>query len=129
MSVKKKDDVSVLEGITIEDDEEDIKNEQNTLQDTLKEIGKQLFSSHPRKKSKLSRNNQIGLIQAEVLNEYMDRDFGYRYAVLDTLIETARDYPISDGGFGISSYIEAIKSIQASFEQTEIPSKLKGLLR
>lgn len=115
------DKKSVLESITIEDEEEDIKNEQNTLQDTILAIDRSIFKNFPRKKSNLSRNNEVGLIQAEVLNEYMERNFQYRYAVLDTLIECGRDYPISRNGFGIEKFIEAIKSIQATFEQTQLP--------
>lgn len=123
------DKKSVLEEITIEDEEEETENQQNTLQDTIKEINNQIFSKNPRKKSNLTRQNTIGMIQAEVLNEYMERNFGYRYNSLDVLIETASEYPISHGGFGIERFIEAIKSIQASFEQTELPSRLQKLMR
>lgn len=123
------DKKSVLESITIEDEEEDIKNEQNTLQDTILAIDRSIFKNFPRKKSNLSRNNEVGLIQAEVLNEYMERNFQYRYAVLDTLIECGRDYPISRNGFGIEKFIEAIKSIQATFEQTQLPSRIREMMR
>lgn len=124
------DKKSVLESITIEDEDEEIEEgKQNNLQDTLREIGNELFKKHPRKKSNISRNNTIGMIQCEVLNEYMDINFGYRYKTLDVLIECARDYPLSVNGFGLEKYIEGIKSIQATFEQTELPSRIKDMLR
>jgi hypothetical protein len=129
MANKKDKDVSVLEGITIEEDEEEVKNEQNTLQDALKAIGNQLFNLHPRKKSNLSRDNTTGLIQCEVLNDYMERNFNYRYDVLDTLIKCGGEYPLSIHGFGLDKNIEAIKSIQASYEQSTLSDKMKGLMR
>jgi len=121
---------SVNESITIEDDtEENINENTNSFQFAVKELGHILFSKYPKKTSKLSYENIDGIIRAEVLNEYMSVNFGYRYKVLDKLIEEKQNIIVSHDGFGITKIIEFVKSIQASFEQTQIPDRLQGLMR
>jgi type IV secretory pathway VirB4 component len=127
MSNEKK---SVLENILMEDEEEEnTKPDVNTLQDTIKEIGKHLNEYNPKRKSNLNHTNVSGLIQAECLNEYMQRNWSYRFDVLDCLIINARDYPISVKGFGIEKFIDGIRSINASFEQTQLPESMRNLMR
>ena len=110
-----------------DDEEEDSTKNQNTFSDGLNELGKALFFKYPKKTSNLSSENENGIIQAESLNEYMDRNWNYRYASLDVLIAGKRDWSVSRGGLGIEKLIEIVKSIQATFEQTQIPTGLRSL--
>ena len=112
------------------DDEEDKPvSQNNTFQDTVKEMGKTLFRDYPKKTSNLSNENINGIIRAEVLNDYFDRNFGYRFKAIDTLIEQKQVMVVSKDGFGIGSIIEFVKSISATFEQTQIPDGLRGLIK
>lgn len=119
---------SVVESITIEDDEDDERKDVNTFQDSIKELGSQIFTKNLKKTSNLSHDNINGLIRAETLNEYMESSFGYRHYVLDKLINEKQIREVSHKGFGIEKLIEIVKSIQASFEQTQLPSRMRDLI-
>jgi len=124
-------DNSVNESIIIkDDDDEDIKGENtNSFQFAVKELGNILFDKYPEKTSNLSSENINGIVRIEVLNEYMNVNFGYRYQTLDKLVKQKQLRVISHDGFGVEKIIEFVKSIQASFEQTQIPDRLQGLIR
>jgi hypothetical protein len=124
-------DNSVNESIIIkDDDDEDIKGENtNSFQFAVKELGNILFDKYPEKTSNLSSENINGIVRIEVLNEYMSVNFGYRYQTLDKLVKQKQLRVISHDGFGVEKIIEFVKSIQASFEQTQIPDRLQGLIR
>lgn len=110
-----------------EDTEEMVLEQRNTVQDVIREISKTLFEKYTKKTSNLTDLNIEGMIQAESLNEYMEKNFGYRYTVLDVLCRSKRDLALSSGGFGIATFIESIKSVQATIEQHEIPEALRRL--
>lgn len=110
-----------------EDTEEMVLEQRNTVQDVIREISKTLFEKYTKKTSNLTDLNIEGMIQAESLNEYMEKNFGYRYTVLDVLCKSKRDLALSSGGFGIATFIESIKSVQATIEQHEIPEALRRL--
>jgi len=124
-------DNSVNESIIIkDDDDEDINGENtNSFQFAVKELGNILFDKYPEKTSNLSSENINGIVRIEVLNEYMSVNFGYRYQTLDKLVKQKQLRVISHDGFGVEKIIEFVKSIQASFEQTQIPDRLQGLIR
>lgn len=113
---------------TIEE-EENTTTQPNTLQDTIKELAKNLHEKNVERMSNLTSDNIDGMTQADVLNEYMDINFGYRYKTLDKLIKSKTNRVVSRDGFGIAAFIETIKSIQASFEQHQIPDNLKGIFK
>ena len=119
---------SIVESLTEPDDTEEPKSEVNTLQDSLKELGNQLFIKNSEKTSNLSHDNINGLIRADALNDYMETNFGYRYAALDTLMVMKPARSLSYNGFGVEKLIEIVKSIQASFEQTQLPATLRDRL-
>jgi hypothetical protein len=102
---------------------------ENTFKDSINEMGKLLFERYPKKTSNLSQDNINGIMMVEVLNEYVNTNFGYRISALDVLAEQKLILVVSEKGLGINSLIEFLKSIQASFEQTQIPDRLKGLLK
>ena len=123
-------DSNAVNQLLMPDDEEDKPvSQNNTFQDTVKEMGKTLFRDYPKKTSNLSNENINGIIRAEVLNDYFDRNFGYRFKAIDTLIEQKQVMVVSKDGFGIGSIIEFVKSISATFEQTQIPDGLRGLIK
>jgi hypothetical protein len=70
---------SVNKSIVIEEKEdgEESLNNRNTFPEAVKELGEILFNKYPEKTSNLSYENINGIIRAEVLNEYMDINFGY----------------------------------------------------
>jgi hypothetical protein len=101
----------------------------NTMKDTISEMGKTLHEKYKSRNSFLSYDNIDGMVQVDVLNEYMHTNFGHRYGVLDKLVDMKCERVISKDGFGIVSLIEFVKSIQATFEQHQLPDGLKGLMR
>jgi hypothetical protein len=101
----------------------------NTMKDTISEMGKTLHEKYKARNSFLSYDNIDGMVQVDVLNEYMDINFGHKYKVLDVLVNSKCERVISKDGFGIVSLIEFVKSIQATFEQHQLPEGLKGLLQ
>jgi len=123
-------DNSVNKSILIEDEEEESStgDNKNTFPEAVKEMGEILFNKYPKKTSNLSYENINGIIRAEVLNEYMDVNFGYRYKCIDALIVQKQTMMISHEGFGVEKIIEFVKGIQASFEQTQIPEGIRGML-
>jgi len=123
-------DNSVNKSILIEDEEEESStgDNKNTFPEAVKEMGEILFNKYPKKTSNLSYENINGIIRAEVLNEYMDVNFGYRYKCIDALIVQKQTMMISHEGFGVEKIIEFVKGIQASFEQTQIPEGIRGIL-
>jgi hypothetical protein len=122
-------DNSVNESITIEEDDDTTKSDnQNTFQDAIKGMGEIVFSKYPKKTSQLSDENITGIIMGEVLNEYMDTNFGYRYKAIDKLIEQKQIMVVSTRGWGMEMFKEMLKSIQASFEQTQLPARLQNML-
>jgi hypothetical protein len=121
---------AVNESIEIlEDDNDNSSEQENSFKLALKEMGYILFEKYPDKTSNLSHENIKGIVRIKVLNEYMETNFGYRYKSLDALVEAKTSMVVSHKGFGIEKLIEFMKSIQASFEQTQLPEGLKGMLR
>jgi hypothetical protein len=108
--------------------EEEKTPQANSMKDTISEMGKTLHEKYKSRNSFLSYENIDGMVQVDVLNEYMDVNFGHRYRVLDVLVNTKCERVVSKDGFGIVSLIEFVKSIQATFEQHQLPEGLKGLM-
>ena len=128
--MKIKEEGCVVNDLLIDDEEEDYRSDKvNTFQDSVKELGKTLFYRHIKKTSNLSSTQIKGIIRAEVLNDYMERNFGYRYKALDTLIEQKLTLEVSNKALGITSLIEMLKSIQTTFEQTQLSEGLRGLIK
>ena len=115
--------------LIIHDEDEDSSSQLNTMHETIKQMGKLLFEDYPEKTSNLTIDNINGIIIARTLNDYKETNFGYRHTVLDTLITEKMNLVVSEKGFGIKSITEFLKSIQASFEQHQIPERLGGLFR
>jgi|WetSurMetagenome_2_1015567.scaffolds.fasta_scaffold615745_2 hypothetical protein len=112
----------------VEDDTPNVA-QPNTLQDAIKEMGKILHERYLERNSNLSHENIDGMVQVDALNKYMSVNFGYRFKVLDELVRSKGSRVVSKDGFGIVAFNDLVKSIQATFEQHQIPENLKGLVR
>ena len=122
-------DNSVVESITIDEDEDNDKPEVNTLQDTIKQLSTELFVKNPKKTSNLSYDNINGIIRAMSINDYMEASYGYRFNALDAVVREKLALVSSHDGKGTKDLIEIVKSIQASFEQMQLPDRMRGLLK
>jgi hypothetical protein len=116
--------------IIVRQTEEETENipQQNTMKDTISEMGKTLHEKYKARNSYLSYDNIDGMVQVDVLNEYMEIHFGHKSLVLEKLVNAKCERVVSKDGFGIMALIEFVKSIQATFEQHQLPEGLKGLL-
>lgn len=99
-------------------------NEQNTFPLAIQELGEGLFEKYFDKTSDLTDENIRGIIRCRALNDFMLEKYGYRFSVLDKIVEDKMSLNISRDAFGMEKFIEIVKSIQASFEQTQLPTTL-----
>lgn len=112
----------------ISENEEEIPgNNQNNFPAAIKEIGEAVFKRYPRKTSNLTSENILGCIRCIAINDFMQETYGIRFSVLDLVPKEVEERRLSKGGYGLEKFIEAMKSIQASFEQHELPSRLGSL--
>lgn len=117
---------AVNKSITMDMEEKDEApvTEQNTFPLAIQELGEGLFENYFDKTSNLTEENILGIIRCRALNDFMLEKYGVRYSVLDKIVEDKMSLNISRNGFGIEKFIEIVKSIQASFEQTQLPTTL-----
>jgi hypothetical protein len=105
-------------------EEEETAKHGDTFPLAIRELGESLFLNYPNKTSNLSDENILGMIRIEALNDFMQSKYGFRYSVLDIVVQYKKELVISKNGFGISAFNDLVKSIQASFQQTEIPQTI-----
>lgn len=120
---------SSIADIILEDDDNDCEYKVNTFQDSLRELGEIHYRRYPKKDSNISSIQRQGIVAGRVMNEYSARNFGYSFKAIDVLIEDTLAYAVSENGFGIVSFNELVSKISATFEQTQIPDGLRGLMR
>jgi len=121
------DIVSKFITASLEDDSETATTNQNNFPAAIKEIGEAVFKRYPHKTSNLSSENILGMVRCSALNDYMEETYGIRYTTLDIVVQEVEERRLSKGGYGLEKFIESMKSIQASFEQHEIPSRIAGI--
>jgi hypothetical protein len=109
------------------DSDENGNNNGNNFPAAIAEIGEAIFERFPEKTSKLSAENKIGLIRCRAVNNYFEENFGVRYTILDNIPDDVLSLSVSVDAFGLQTFIAALHSINASFEQHEIPSTLRKL--
>jgi len=124
-------DNAVNKSITFEVDADKKQGEieQNSFPLAIQELGEGLFENYPDKTSLLSDENILGMIRCETLNEYMQVKYGFRYPTLDIIVKEKKNLSLSREGYGIVKFIEIVKSIQATFEQMQIPQTSLDRLR
>lgn len=110
--------------IPMSDDTKEESKGNDTFPMAIRELGESLFLNYPNKTSNLSDENILGMIRIEALNDFMQAKYGFRYSVLDIVVQYKKELVISKNGFGITAFNDLVKSIQASFQQTEIPQSI-----
>lgn len=106
----------------------DTKTSNTSFPDAVKELGKAIHERYPLRGSNLTHRNKKGMLQIDVLNKYMKINFGYEFKTLTTLSDMQNERIVSVKGWGTDKFIEVVKGIQASFEQTELPNRLSNLM-
>lgn len=96
----------------------------NTFPMAIKELGEALFENYEDKTTNITDENIRGMIRCRALNDYMQEKYGVRYSVLDRIVEDKMRLNVSRNGYGVEKLIEIVKSIQATFEQTQLPATL-----
>lgn len=113
-------DNSVNESINIPiEEDEDTRKQVNSFSDALDSIGKITLDRYEDKTSNITSENIIGHIRCEVLNDWKLRNYGFKHESLDLIRIRMPQKSMSRSGFGLTKLIEAIKGIQASFEQND----------
>lgn len=113
-------DNAVNKTITMPMEEEEEAGEVvNTFPLAIKELGEALFENYEDKTSNLSEENVLGMIRCGTLNEFMEINYGFRYASLDVVVREKLARNMSVKGFGIEKLIEIVQSIQATFQQLD----------
>jgi len=119
-------DNAVNKAITLEMDEGKEKDiQENTFPLAIAELGEGLFENYPDKTSNITDENIKGIIRCRALNDFMLEKYGINYSVLDTICDNKMKLQISRNGYGIEKFIEIVKSIQATFEQTQMPATIQ----
>lgn len=122
-------DNAVNKSITMPLEEENEGEEvQNTFPLAIQELGEALFENYEDKTSHLSEENILGSIRCDAINEFMQINYGYRYASLDLIVRTKMSRNLSKDGIGIKNLIEIVKSIQATFQQLEESPQRPGIM-
>ena len=122
-------DSSINKSITVASEPEEQMVHNSSFPDAVKELGKTLFERYPNTNSNISRKNEKGLLQIDVLNEYMIKNFGYRFTSLDKLRDVKLQRTLSVNGFGIETFIKSLQGIQTQFQQAELTNGLNRLIR
>lgn len=119
---------AVSKSITMANEPEEEIKTNTSFPDAVREIGKAIHEKYPLRNSNLTQENIIGMVEADAINEYMEKNFGVRYDVLDKLCEMRAQRNPSVKGWGTDKFIEALKGISATFEQTELPARLNQMI-
>jgi hypothetical protein len=94
----------------------------------IKEMGRILFKKYKPKTTNISYDNAAGFTSIEALNAWMEKHYKYKFQSLDTIVKSKRSNVMSVKGYGIDKFIEESGSIQASYQQTDIPLNLANKL-
>jgi hypothetical protein len=103
--------------------EEDKKDNQSIIA-AIREMGETLFKKYPAKTSNITSENEQGMDTVAVINDWMMSKYRYEFTTLNTLVKSKRENVMSVKGYGVEKFIEESHSIQATFQQTEIPQNL-----
>lgn len=103
-------------------------NKSESFLAAIKEMGKILFKRYPVKTTNITDENAIGFTSIEALNAWMQEHYKYQFSSLNTIVDSKRRNVMSVKGYGIAKFIEESGSIQASYQQTDIPLNLANRL-
>jgi hypothetical protein len=87
-----------------------------------------LLDKEPDQNTKITAENEEGLIGIDVLQAHMKASFGYEFPSLIALKKSKQDHALSVGGFRFEKIIEIFKNIQTSIisGETSLRNRLLG---
>ncbi len=114
-------DNSVNKSINIDLSEE---NEQstssaNSFSDAIDSLADVALERYEEKTSNITQTNVIGHIRCNLLNQWVQENYGFRHNSLDLIVSQMPRKSMSKGGFGLTKLIEIVKGINVSYEQNE----------
>jgi len=123
--INKSDSPLLLDAEKItEDNEESIEaGSSNKMVDLINAINSTLFGKEKEQKSKINSTTARGIKRATALNDYMDKEYSYRFKSLDALSNSTLLINKSINGHAFDKAVEALKGLSTSIELNE----LKGL--
>ena len=107
---------------------EEITIDETTLPQTIREICEAQFQKNPLKMAKLSPENAKGMKTASVTNNFLESHYGFRLTALDDMIFEGMNRNMSIDATGQMFFNEALKSINASFQNAPEPKLIKRLI-
>ena len=107
-----------------EDNEETIETgSSNKMVDLINAINATLFGKEKEQKSKINSTTARGIKRAIALNDYMDKEYSYRFKSFDALSNASLLINKSINGHAFDKAVESLKGLSTSIELNE----LKGL--
>ena len=101
-----------------EDDEQETTT--NKLTDLINAINNTLHGLNKPRKGFINKRQYLGMSKAKAFNDYMQENYNYRYAILDSLCANVIDYSISEKGIGFLTSADALKGLNTSVELQEL---------
>ena len=108
----------------VENNRISIAQEKNTPVEDIAKAIELLLDKYPDKNTKITNEQEEGIIILDVIQAHMKRSFKYEFPSLIALKESKQDHALSVDGFRFEKIIEVFKSIQ-----TNIISGDSGSLR
>lgn len=113
------EDDSINQSIVAVESEEtidEIKSSESSIPDTIRELRKTIYQENPLKMANVSAENKKGMTEIVILNEFMEKNYGFRFDSLDNIVSECMQRNMSINAFGIAAFDSALKSIQMSFQ-------------
>jgi hypothetical protein len=103
-------------------------NKNSPVEDIAKAI-QVLLDEYPDKNTKITSENEEGLIAIDVIQAHMMKSFkGYKFPALIALKESKQDHALSVDGFRFDKIVEIFKSIQTNIISGDSASLKNRLL-
>lgn len=101
----------------------------NSLIDIIKAFNTVLFSKKEiKQKSHLTRRKIRGIIRACSFNDYMEKEYKYRFTVLDSVALNALELNKSASGYAFDKTVDGLKSIGQTIQVYDEKSSTLGKL-
>lgn len=101
------------------------------VSDIAKAIETILSDEHQDQKTKISHENEEGLIGIDVIQAHMLKSFKYKFPSLEALKLSKQEHALSVDGYRSEQIVEIFKSIQTNIVSADIPlsNRLMGTRR
>jgi hypothetical protein len=107
-------------GCEINEDEENNSTGTNKLTDLINAINNTLHGLNKNRKGAITKRQYLAISKAKAFNDYMEKNYNYRYEILDSLCANVIDYSVSEKGLGFLTSAEALKGLNTSVELQEL---------